>query len=343
MLKKILKKVSNCGTTHSLLKAENQKEDDKFSCLFVHIPKTAGTSFRMALDDSQVTVCDYGFNSKATSPLVLSYLYEKNDFLGFKQQFETGQAWLVGHFNLRRFINMTNCSYMVTFLREPCAQVISHYNHQRKHNGYDKSLEEFIKSPAYNNLQSRMLDGLPIGLMGNIGITEQFSSSLTLINHTLALELEEKTNNISKEKYLTEQDVDDELKQRIRNANLKDIALYNNALWLQEQRLSSLKNGTQYVHGHVARAVYNPNLLVGAAYIMNSETSVKVCLTCNGKVIKTTLAAELHRQHPRVKFNRDGYIGFQFAIPKSENVNDEYHVIVEETGQRLNFHSFLHK
>ena len=57
--------------------------------LFVHIPKTAGTSFRKAyssLIPAHKTYCDYGEESVETSPVIQKWIIEKGDFLAFKKR-----------------------------------------------------------------------------------------------------------------------------------------------------------------------------------------------------------------------------------------------------------------
>ena len=56
------------------------------SLFFVHIPKTAGTSFRKACENyfgTPYSAYDYSPNSSDTSALVLDCMYRNHDFLLF--------------------------------------------------------------------------------------------------------------------------------------------------------------------------------------------------------------------------------------------------------------------
>ncbi len=67
---------------------------------FVHIPKTAGTSFRLGAESyfgRERIVYDYGKGSPASTPVVVDTLYaEPKDFWGFKSACAQQGASMVG-------------------------------------------------------------------------------------------------------------------------------------------------------------------------------------------------------------------------------------------------------
>lgn len=64
---------------------------NKNRILFIHIPKTAGTSFRLASKDyfkEDNTYFDYSLNSVETSEIIKQKIYTENDFFSLKQYFD---------------------------------------------------------------------------------------------------------------------------------------------------------------------------------------------------------------------------------------------------------------
>jgi len=72
--------------------------------VLVHIPKTGGTSLRVAAEHyfgPNRMLYDYGTGAKLTSDLVRKWVYEKNDLDGFaRESVESGFCFLSGHFHL---------------------------------------------------------------------------------------------------------------------------------------------------------------------------------------------------------------------------------------------------
>lgn len=79
------------------------------SLFFVHIPKTAGTSFRQGAEkyfSSERIVYDYGANSKVTSPLAKEFLHaDQPDFWQFRQALDN-PAMISGHVPITRFVSL---------------------------------------------------------------------------------------------------------------------------------------------------------------------------------------------------------------------------------------------
>ncbi len=56
--------------------------------VFVHVPKTAGTTFRVAVEQylgAGAILWDYGAESPVTSPVVRQYLYQEKDVDALRQ------------------------------------------------------------------------------------------------------------------------------------------------------------------------------------------------------------------------------------------------------------------
>ena len=155
--------------------------------LVIHIPKTAGTSLRWALEkqfgQSQV-VRDYGPASKHSSEIVQKYLFEELQSSAsaelIKEMSDRGSKVLTGHFPLKRYARFFEPKNIITFVRNPLVRTCSEYLHTTNNETFEGSLSEFIQRPGHQNLQTRFLEG--ISEKSLIGITEKYHESLKLIN-----------------------------------------------------------------------------------------------------------------------------------------------------------------
>lgn len=136
----------------------------KSTLIFIHIPKTAGTTFLQIL--SKNYSADRSFTVDGLKMVESIETYKKLS-LSDKQNLEL----IKGHFtlNLHSYLPGGNFSY-VTFLREPFDHFISTYYYikrTKEHNYYNevnkmKSIEEFIDFRYKNNqdnLQTRHMSG----------------------------------------------------------------------------------------------------------------------------------------------------------------------------------------
>lgn len=155
---------------------------------FTHIPKTAGTSFRLAAEDdlgSQRVIYDYGAHSSVTSACVRQYLYESDelDLEGLAQHWQTSKPVLIaGHKGLKQFSSVIRLDRIMTFFRDPLARCFSEYVHLLKQGRYEGSFRSFFSNEKRINRQLRMLSGVPFQALGIVGVTKRYRDSLSLIN-----------------------------------------------------------------------------------------------------------------------------------------------------------------
>ncbi len=162
--------------------------------LVVHVPKTAGTSFRQALERHfgvDRVIRDYGPNADATTDVVRRHLYS-NDRAGRPDKLveeicRSPAKVLVGHFSLQKYAKYFEPENIITFMREPLVRTCSEYLHRVKNETYDGSFRDFISKPTLRNVQSRILRGIPESSV--MGLTEQYRSSLRYINKLYGFKL----------------------------------------------------------------------------------------------------------------------------------------------------------
>jgi hypothetical protein len=308
------------------------RQDDPF--FFIHIPKTAGTSFRVAAENSfglQTIEKNYGPKSVQTTSLTRKYLIEQSDIFGFHQQLKCSNTRMyTGHVNAIPMAYVLPMTRIVTFLRKPADQVISHYNHSVRWHGSKKTIEEFCRVPHFRDLQATRLRHIPIQLMGIIGLTENYENSLEMFNQTYGTELPLLIENVNDDKKI---DVpDNAILALIRKMNTADVALYDIAQRLFYQRFEIYKQNLPWCHGAIQEQ--NDTHLAGYACWAHSDEPVELVLSSNGQDIAESRAIHPKPFLSRFVLPRRGIIGFAFTISDLKD-RENIEVRVKSTGQKL--------
>lgn len=217
----------------------------------VHLPKTAGSSFRSSLEDllgdrlhkdyqgSGITLTPFERNSKTlTESLCLAKQGLKN--------FDC----IHGHFPPAKYLLLNDLEPLIfiTWMRDPIARLISHYNYwQQAYNPTTSaphhkrvieegwSLEKFCLSEDFRNIYTQYLWGFPLENFDFIGITEHYADDFHYFTKKyFNTELPIQQNNVSKHKHSTI--LSTEILEKIKRFHAKDIALYRRALDIRNQR-----------------------------------------------------------------------------------------------------------
>ncbi|WOD06162.1 hypothetical protein [Marinomonas sp. GJ51-6] len=309
----------------------NETEEKK---LFVHIPKTAGTSFRHALDEFGGACRDYGKNSEETSLLIKEKIYiNKDEFLAYETFLASNYQWLCGHFSVSKYLYWFLVRDVVIFLRNPIEQLISHYNHVVSHQGYTKSFDVFCTRPLAHDFQSTTLDGFPFELLGVVGITERYNESLDVLNHHFCATYKSKKVNSSPKKVMKIEDVTEEQEKRLEAQLKNDITLYEKATSLLDSRIKLENAGFEWCHC-VANINAN-NVLSGCAFYSRSNDAVEIDLLRNGVLLKQFSATNFYGQYPRAKFPRNRHIGFRVSLPQNIKDDDLLELVIKCTQQKI--------
>ncbi|WP_160063865.1 sulfotransferase family 2 domain-containing protein [Psychromonas sp. L1A2] len=303
---------------------------------FIHIPKTAGTSFRKSLEDKYSVMADYGAQSAETHAFLKECIYTNNAPLLLKGKCKTLQdTWLTGHVPLKKYSNMVSARHIVTFLRDPVERVISHYNHSVSYQGFKGDLSSFLKQPHSSNFQKKILNTLPLGLIGYIGLTDCYDESISLINGYYGLDLDAKNTNVNKKKTIEKETVSEELKKQVSQQNKQDIECVEQARFLHRQRVALVKENKEWVYSHFS---INPhNVLVGCAYYSHSAKPVEFDVFRNGELLDSFTAQGFYDGFAKVNFPRERYIGVHIPLTKLTKKGDKLEVFAKETGQQLTY------
>jgi Sulfotransferase family len=211
--------------------------------LSMHIPKTAGTSFRMALQahfgDSMLMA--YRGQVRAKEPIVpfegklLAHLEpaHKQRLAEYCREHEV--QCIHGHYTLPSLLEVFPGAGCITFVREPVDRLISAYNHLHvtmPDAAARTSFEQFTQNPRTRNVYEQVGMLECVDALTFIGITEQYERSLRLLEHKLpqlgSLAFEEA--NVSQQKRFSKADVTAEMRSRLRELNDGDVEIYEAAL-----------------------------------------------------------------------------------------------------------------
>ena len=208
----------------------------------IHIPKTAGRSFRV----------------------ILKRVYGEKKVFNVTR--ESGKAWneelekaippqteiLHGHFTFSDISRLYREKRMplITWLRDPVERVISNYyffiqrvqNGARPHASHrgDEKLMTYIRLDSSRNRMSRFLEGVALKDLFFVGILEHFDEELEDLSRRLEWGKMEpvhvNSNKAFRDKFPP---VSEEARTIIRQLNEKDMVLYEEGLRLRRLRCTS--------------------------------------------------------------------------------------------------------
>ncbi|QDL90969.1 hypothetical protein FDP22_03690 [Paroceanicella profunda] len=282
--------------------------------VFVHVPKTAGTSLRDGLAEvlpPDSVVCDYGSDSAITHPAL-------RDQPGPDERREVMErlrpAVISGHFTLVRYASLVPPTRMFTMLRAPEAHAVSQFLHRSRMGSFDGSFEEFLELEDYANTQARLFGDFPVELLGFIGLAERFDESCALFEHRYGISPRRLRRNEAKQKPGARPQMNAGLRGLIARTRKQDTLLYKRATWLFDARLKALANGQPHVVGRMK--VHSGTQVEGLALNHDSPEPAQVRLVV-GKRFRSPLfpASEPVERWKAFALPRDGNIGFSYTLP----------------------------
>lgn len=321
--------------------SRSKMNDDHF--FFVHIPKTAGTSFRNTLEARCVVINDYGVSSGQTNKAVKHNIYIQNDPHGLLSHLKNRPSgWICGHVSLEKYINFVPVVHSITFVRSPLGQFVSHCNHSIAKHEFKGDLEGFLSKRGTSNLQSRLLSYLPLGLIGHVGITEHYDDSLKIISNQLGIKLTSVNANVNNAKAFNENEIEHDLASKILDKNEHDVNLYNEACFIHQQRLNFLNADKPWVYAYAS--IDKHNVITGCAYYAEGDNPVVLALFINDVEIKQFTAQDFFRGYPKANFPRDRYIAFNLSLTELLEPlagDDSFDIYVQSTGQKINYNPLM--
>ena len=235
---------------------------------FLHVPKTAGTSFEAGLKacfgDSRV-FADYGFTSR-TSTFIREFVYKDrppaSDAAGRMRrareirearsalleylvtEMDSGPVFICGHLAYPAYPFRRFDVPVLAFLRDPVDRVLSFYVHRRRHNDEQRSPRRFvIEEDQTKDLQSRMLRGIGVSELSFVGITERYDDCVELVNQQMGWDIPLLQRRRSHDRPPDLAPLGPDLRDLILSRNERDLKLYRTARELVEVRLAAATIG----------------------------------------------------------------------------------------------------
>jgi hypothetical protein len=201
----------------------------------IHIPKTAGITFR------EVLYSVYGRDKI----LAVNRAQLRKQGRAIDEVLEAHHRVIHGHLHFNDLAPFLPVSTkVVAWMREPVQRVVSNYYYNITHE-YPKrklenpdavklTLEEFIEKPGRINVMSKFLEGIDLNELFFLGFQEDFASDLERLQMKLewpraAVDSNLRLNDnraVKKQAHEVERHIID----RIAELNQKDINLYHSAL-----------------------------------------------------------------------------------------------------------------
>lgn len=306
---------------------------------FVHVPKTAGTSFRAGVEKvlhPDFIRFDYGPSAPKTSSLIRA-VYEGADPLSVIRAMRGGKvAFLAGHVAARKYVGAFGCDRTFTLLRDPIQRVVSEYEHARRVNGFEKSFEHFFRNPIHQNRQAKLLATLDPAMLGLVGVTERFDESIGLFRAVFGLSVPIEEMNTARDDLHVPYPLAEDVLEELRELNQKDLMLYERFDTILSERLEMRKLGKRYVQGAVTELTRSR--ITGWAWFApevgrQNNSPVALEMVQAGKVLRSFEARQLRADLCSLSPPRLGYIGFAFE--HGLKAGDSFHLRVAETGQVL--------
>lgn len=200
--------------------------------VFVHIPKTAGTSLRNMLVAALPAAAKIFHYHDATAriPGTFTNAFTSNLLTPEKLRAHRSelprdlQLLVCGHYPVSSLTSAFHPASFITFLRDPVDRVVSNYRYLVRLGTFAGSFAEFYESADQINVQSRQLRGTDLRDIGFIGLVERMPDMVQALSRHLGVELRTRVDNVTSR--LPRPAIDAATRARILALNGDDLCLY---------------------------------------------------------------------------------------------------------------------
>lgn len=210
--------------------------------LSVHIPKTAGTSFLVYLQEafgSRLRL-DYGDVPELQRPEDLDRRQSRQlELVARAAEIERDADIIHGHYLPAKYQGLFAETRYITFLRDPYQHAVSTYMHAARNTDISPGMNFFRQNNMdmidivrmFPDHQTFYLSGKPMDEFTLIGVTEQFDLSMSLFRKIFAVPTpwNGACQNVNPNRSAVEYEIPDDLRRAVDRYREQDIALYQKA------------------------------------------------------------------------------------------------------------------
>ena len=258
---------------------------------------------------------DYGHDSDATSDSVREEVYLRKDSSGIERAIARDNAVLVaGHVPVTKYGGQLGLPNTIVLFRDPVQQVISHYRHAVRNQGYHGDLISFARLERTRNIQSLMMANIDPALLGIVGLTEKYRETLAIAESRWGWKLPYKRKNVSKSLRFSPFKVSNDEMTELERLNREDRMLFkrDHMVFSNTWHCLERKMGTD-LRAAITQADSKSGL-IGWAFDMLSDRPAKIEILVNrslwGKIVCKQPVADLFHS----KLPRENHIGFTLNV-----------------------------
>lgn len=212
--------------------------------LSIHVPKTAGNSFRESLKArfGRRMMGDYGDWAGFDEPQANARRAVRvAEMRSRRQELLEKYDVIHGHFVADKYLGLFPRADFIAFFRDPYQQVLAHYyfllrNPQRDHpeekifHENKMSLMDYVEWDAFRNHQSQYLGSLSVEDLTMVGLSSQYRRSLDHFKSIFGYDLgEERFCNVNTERDHAEYEMSADVRKAVQKYRAADIELYHRA------------------------------------------------------------------------------------------------------------------
>lgn len=210
----------------------------------IHVPHTAGTSFRMLLREfyGERLFLDYGdwvgYNTRGSmrrrERRSIEISKKKNELL---RDFNA----IHGHFTADKYRRILAQASFAAFFRDPFQQTVSDFECMKRYpnirhpalkvfHDLKPDIVEYIRCPIFQTSQMEFLGSLSLSDLEFVGLTEEFEISVELFNRTFGAKLSATYQaNVNPNGNGRPYPIDHDLRKEIARYRSSDVELYERA------------------------------------------------------------------------------------------------------------------
>ncbi len=201
------------------------KKKNLQTVVFVHIPKTAGSSLRQGVRQAKpkhTILFDYRPDGRATTKEYVDKFDNPDGRNELAEEFAEKPLFLCGHFRAEKYVPHFPLSTFAAFFRDPVERVLSNYN-QRLRRGFEYTLEEYLNLTDHHNVQSKFVIGVNWREFGFIGLTDEYDESLKRFREFSGIKVKALKRNVRARPFAPPSP---DMVAQIKAVNMDDIELY---------------------------------------------------------------------------------------------------------------------